>query len=87
MPLTPDQASFIVERARIIRNRIAKAQNRVNRTMGILGQINNPTEQARIERLTPVLLLHENQPGEAMKLYDKTPPVIEISDIPDYTKD
>ena len=72
MPLTPEQTEFIRGRILTIKHRLDKATRRVERApVSLDGKTGNLAEAERAKRLSKVLWLHENQPEEAIKLYDK----------------
>ena len=62
-----DSNAFLIGRIHAIKLRLAKAERRIERS----GEAGNPTEQERAHRLSKVLELHQNNPEEALKLYDK----------------
>jgi hypothetical protein len=70
--LTQDQTAFIQGRIHAIKNRLEKAQRRVERApVSFNGKTGNVAEAERAHRLSKVLWLHENQPEEAILLYNK----------------
>lgn len=70
--LTSDQSDFIKGRIHAIKNRLEKAQRRLERApLSLDGKTGNVAEAERAHRLAKVLWLHENDPEEAIKLYDK----------------
>jgi hypothetical protein len=77
-----NQEAFLVGRIHAMKLRLEKAQRRIERS-------NNPTEAERAHRLGKLIWLHENQPEEAIKLYNKFVPAVlqTLSNIPDYTTD
>lgn len=70
--LTSEQSDFIAGRIHAIKNRLEKAQRRVERApVSLDGKTGNVSEAERAHRLSKVLWLHVNQPEEAILLYDK----------------
>lgn len=73
--LSSDQKDFIAGRIYTIKARLEKAQRRIERAENTHSVVSK-TEQERAHRLAKLLVLHETNPEEALKLYDKTVPAV-----------
>jgi septal ring factor EnvC (AmiA/AmiB activator) len=68
--MLPDQEGFISGRIYAIKARLEKAQRRIERAEKTESAVSK-TEQERAHRLAKLLVLHETDPEEALRLYEK----------------